>query len=84
MKSAFFTLASLLSGAFLMIGADFMSPAFSADATPVKKNCVGYVVLEAGKGLDCNGDTLKLVKRHGYYEPERTDDALADDMIASD
>jgi hypothetical protein len=32
-----------------------------------KKNCVGYTVIEAGKGVDCNGDTIKLIKTEGYY-----------------
>jgi hypothetical protein len=33
-----------------------------------KKNCSGYVVIEFNKGIDCNGDTIKLMKKHGYYE----------------
>ena len=33
-----------------------------------KKNCSGYVVIEVNKGIDCNGDTIKLMKKHGYYE----------------
>jgi hypothetical protein len=32
------------------------------------KSCRGYVVIEAGKGLDCNGDTIRLTKRYGYFE----------------
>jgi hypothetical protein len=32
------------------------------------KSCKGYVVIEAGKGLDCNGDTIRLTKRYGYFE----------------
>ena len=33
-----------------------------------KKNCTGYVVIEVNKGIDCSGDTIKLTKKHGYYE----------------
>lgn len=33
-----------------------------------RKNCTGYVVIEAGKGVNCNGDTIKLQKKHGFYE----------------
>ena len=33
-----------------------------------KKACKGYVVLEAGKGINCNGDTIKLTKKHGFFE----------------
>ena len=39
--------------------------------TPVKlerKTCTGYEVIEAGKGIDCHGDTIKLTKRSGFYE----------------
>lgn len=32
------------------------------------KSCKGYVVIEAGKGLDCNGDTIRLTKKYGYFE----------------
>ena len=33
-----------------------------------KKTCSGYMVLEVNKGIDCNGDTIKLMKKHGFYE----------------
>lgn len=33
-----------------------------------KKSCSGYMVLEVNKGIDCNGDTIKLTKKHGFYE----------------
>ena len=39
---------------------------FTAKTT--KKSCSGYVVIEVNKGIDCNGDTIKLMKKHGYYE----------------
>lgn len=30
-----------------------------------KKKCLGYTIIEFGKGVDCNGDTVKLVKVNG-------------------
>ena len=33
-----------------------------------KKTCSGYMVLEVNKGIDCNGDTVKFMKKHGFYE----------------
>ncbi len=36
---------------------------------PVKKHsCTGFTVIEASTGIDCHGDTVKLVKRGGIYE----------------
>jgi hypothetical protein len=33
-----------------------------------KKSCTGYEIIEAGKGVNCHGDTIKLTKRSGFYE----------------
>jgi hypothetical protein len=38
--------------------------------SPVKTKCVGFTVLEAGKGVDCDGDTIRLEKRNGFYTAE--------------
>jgi hypothetical protein len=67
MKSAVFTFLFLISTALLMIGADFRTPQPKA-VVEAKKHCVGYTILEAGLGIDCKGDTVKLVKKYGYYE----------------
>jgi len=40
----------------------------STDRAPEKKSCSGYEVIEANKGIDCNGDTIRLIKKHGFYE----------------
>jgi len=46
----------------------FMAYSF-IHATPApekKKECNGaYTIIEYGIGIDCNGDTVKLVKVHG-------------------
>lgn len=33
----------------------------------IKKSCAGFTVIEAGKGIDCNGDTIRLEKTNGYF-----------------
>ena len=52
--------------AFMVIGADQRESQISA--APLKKACKGYTVIEASKGVDCNGDTIKLVKVSGFYQ----------------
>ena len=49
---------------FLISGANYKS----AGADTAKKHCKGYSVIEVDKGIDCNGDTIKLVKINGYFE----------------
>lgn len=52
----------------VLIGADIRrgESSKSSGAPEVeKKKCVGYTIIEFGKGVDCNGDTVKLVKVNG-------------------
>ena len=58
----------ILSVAFLMMGADFKP---KKDLIEVIPHCSGYTIVEAGVGVDCYGDTVKLVRRAGFYELER-------------
>jgi hypothetical protein len=49
-----------------IIGADFRrTESTNSEPVAVKKKCLGYTIIEFGKGIDCNGDTVKLVKRNG-------------------
>lgn len=68
MKRFIVTLAVLLCFTMMMTGADvrFLSKVKSLRET--KKACVGYTIIEADKGIDCNGDTVRLQRVHGYYE----------------
>lgn len=53
----------MIIGFFLLIGAN------GNTFTPkVKRNCLGYSVIEVDKGIDCNGDTIKLIKENGFFE----------------
>jgi hypothetical protein len=60
---AFSVIAMLL----VLIGADIRRNDSSNNAVeiPKKKKCLGYTIIEFGKGIDCNGDTVKLVKVNG-------------------
>jgi hypothetical protein len=67
MKKAFLPILFIVGAGYLMIGAD-LPPQTETVLLPVKKHCSGYTILEAGKGVDCNGDTVRLIKKYGYYE----------------
>ncbi|HLT74971.1 MAG TPA: hypothetical protein VKZ68_07785 [Ohtaekwangia sp.] len=71
MKRVLITTLGLAGTLLLMAGADFKSSG-SSEIGVSKKHCIGYIIIEAGKGVDCNGDTLKLVKKGGYYGREIT------------
>ena len=59
-------LTIVILSAFVLTGADYKRPEVPA----AKKFCRGYSVIEADKGIDCHGDTIKLVKVHGFFERE--------------
>jgi len=57
---------------FMVIGSDLQSAAPAAEKIS-KKSCKGYTVIESNKGIDCNGDTIRLVRTAGFYERVRED-----------
>lgn len=68
MKKAIFTTSAFCCVILLLVGADFLpAKAVESKAIP-RKHCSGYKIIEAGKGIDCYGDTVKLVKKYGFYE----------------
>ena len=40
---------------------------FPAHTRKKSQACVGFTVIEAGKGVNCYGDTIRLAKTNGYY-----------------
>lgn len=60
----------------LVMGTDHRGSETEKEVTKkvAKKACVGYTIIEASKGIDCNGDTIKLVRTAGFYERVRNDD----------
>jgi hypothetical protein len=59
----------MLCGIFLLIlilvGADFRKETPQTPIPAPKKKCIGYTIIEFGKGIDCNGDTVVLQKVQG-------------------
>ncbi|HEY0655979.1 MAG TPA: hypothetical protein VGD65_22745 [Chryseosolibacter sp.] len=53
----------------VLIGADIRRTDASSAGQPanikLKKKCYGYTIIEFGKGVDCNGDTVSLVRVDG-------------------
>jgi hypothetical protein len=67
MRKSVFMLASVVFIGLISAGsyALFGMP----ESLPEKrKTCTGYEIIEAGKGINCYGDTIKLTKRSGFYE----------------
>jgi len=56
----------IVISALMLTSADYKT----TDVPSAKKFCRGYSVIEADKGIDCHGDTIKLVKVHGFFERE--------------
>lgn len=57
-----------LVAAIVIVGTGFLTGTPTAPAEEPKTSCRGYEVIEANKGIDCNGDTIQLVRRNGFYE----------------
>lgn len=65
MKKIVFALAVLSLGA-VMSSADIGRAGIpSGLVSPAKKTCYGYTIIEFGKGINCYGDTVKLMKVKG-------------------
>jgi hypothetical protein len=73
MKRVVFTIAVMLCITMMMTGMDIRTLVKVKETGRVKKNCVGYTILEFDKGIDCYGDTVTLTKVHGYYEVVQPD-----------
>ena len=68
MKKVVLTLAVLII-LVVILGADiYRSEATSTTPATPEKLCYGYTIIEFGKGIDCNGDTVRLVKINGGQE----------------
>ena len=53
----------------VLLGADIRrQKEISVVAEVEKKPCYGYTIIEFGKGINCDGDTVKLVKVKGGQE----------------
>lgn len=55
---------------FLMLVLILSSDIITHDHSPKtdqnpRKRCTGYTIVEFGKGIDCNADTIKLGRKYG-------------------
>jgi hypothetical protein len=57
-----------LVAAIVIAGTGFLTGTPTTPTEEPKTLCRGYEVIEANKGIDCNGDTIQLVRRNGFYE----------------
>ena len=56
----------------VLLGADIRREKEASGFVEVeKKPCYGYTIIEFGKGINCDGDTVKLVKVKGGQELAR-------------
>ena len=57
----------------VLLGADIRRKKEASPAVVDKKPCYGYTIIEFGTGINCNGDTIKLVKVPGGQQLARLD-----------
>lgn len=60
-----FLLFGIVLTLVVLLGADIRRKKEASPAAVDKKPCNGYTIIEFGKGVDCSGDTVKLVKVPG-------------------
>jgi hypothetical protein len=58
----------------VLIGADIRrtdTPKAQTLKVETKKKCYGYTIIEFGKGVNCDGDTINLVRVDGIQRMEK-------------
>jgi len=71
MKKLFFSSVGFVCLFMVIVSADFRTIPYLMKSQPEVNPCVGYTIVEFDKAISCNGDTIRLVRRHGYAEPLR-------------
>jgi hypothetical protein len=67
MKKMFFLAVVLLGLLMIIVAADFRRlPGLLG--TPQGEACAGYTIVEYDKGIDCRGDTIRLIRRNGFAQ----------------
>lgn len=65
MMKKIFLLFSVVLILVVLVGADIRRKKEATSSSAEKKPCYGYTIIEFGKGINCNGDTVKLNKVKG-------------------
>ncbi|HEY0654372.1 MAG TPA: hypothetical protein VGD65_14630 [Chryseosolibacter sp.] len=55
-------------GIFLLLSASGWASSDHATFTRPKSHCIGYSIIEFGKGVDCDGDTIRLMRANGFQQ----------------
>jgi hypothetical protein len=61
----FIVALSLIFVSLLLSGVTFHKPEAAAPILKKYSPACGYTIIEYGVGIDCNGDTVKIEKKHG-------------------
>ena len=60
-----FLLFSIVLTLVVLLGADIRRKKETPAPIVAKVSCKGYTIIEFGKGINCDGDTVKLLKVKG-------------------
>ena len=63
-----FILFGTILALVILLGADIRREKEALLPVVEKKPCYGYTIIEFGKGINCHGDTVRLVKVKGGQE----------------
>lgn len=66
-----FLLFGIIIALVILLGADIRRQKEASALVVEDGPCYGYTIVEFGKGIDCNGDTVALVKVKGGQELAR-------------
>lgn len=67
-----FLIFSIVLILVVLLGADIRREKETSRLVVEKRPCKGYTILEFGKGINCDGDTVKLVKVEGGGQKQMT------------
>jgi hypothetical protein len=72
MKKMFVLTLALVCVMLIMGTASFRAvPHWLNTTTTNPGKCVGYTIIAFDQGVDCSGDTIRLVRKNGYAERVR-------------
>ena len=71
MKKVFFLVVIFVGITMLIVAADFRRLPGLIEHSPRERSCVGYTIIEYDKGIDCDGDTIRLTRKNGFAQVSR-------------
>jgi FlaG/FlaF family flagellin (archaellin) len=62
-------LTVVLAGVIMvLVAGGFRNIPYFLDEQNGRTTCVGYTIIEYKKGINCNGDTITLVRKNGFAQ----------------